>query len=274
MEEKKKIKVLMFGSDPEFLLRDKDTKELVSSIGIIPGTKEEPQTVEELGDGYTIQIDNVLGEISVAPATNSEGLWNNIQKALTYVSGNILPNNVEIYHASSGTYTDEQLDNEIAKLFGCSPSVNAWSEQDNEAPEAGDINFRGCGAHIHLSYENPDPATNCLIGRVFDLFCTLPSIILDEDTKRRHFYGQAGEIRHCKYGVELRTLGGFILSDKNIYNYMMDNLLKAIEFINSGKEMPEDIQIGVQIAINTQDKGIAKAIMAEMEIPMYNLIKA
>ena len=274
MEENKKIKVLMFGSDPEFLLRNKVTKELISSIGIIPGSKKEPKTVDELGDGYTIQIDNVLGEISVAPSETIEGLWNNIQKALNYVSDSILPNDIEIYHASSGTYTDEQLDNEIAREFGCSPSVNAWAEQDNQPPEAGDINFRGCGAHIHLSYENPDQATNCLIGRVFDLFCTLPSVILDEDTKRRHFYGQAGEIRHCKYGVELRTLGGFILSDKGIYTYMMENLLKAIEFINSGKELSDDIQIGIQIAINTQDKGIAQAIMTEMEIPMYNLIKA
>lgn len=272
--EEKKIKILKFGSDPEFLLRFKESKELVSSIGIIPGTKEKPETVQELGDGYTIQIDNVLGEISVAPSETVEGLWDNIQKALGYVSNNILPNDIEIYHASSGTYTDEQLDNDIARLFGCSPSYNAWSGMDNTPPEAGDIKFRGCGAHIHLSYENPTEQTNCLIGQVFDLFCTLPSVLIDPDTNRRNFYGQAGEIRHCTYGVELRTLGGFILSDKSIYDYMMNNLLEAIEFLNSGKTMSADIQMGIQFAINTQSKDVALDILEVMNVPMYNLIKA
>lgn len=199
-----KIKLLMLGSDPEFLLRNKDTKELVSSIGIIPGTKEEPVTTDDLGEGYTIQIDNVLGEISVPPAKNSEELWNNIQTGLGYIQHNILPQELELYHASSGTYSDEQLDNDIARLFGCSPSMSAWNMMMNDAPEASG-NIRGCGCHIHVSYENPNHETNFELGRAFDLFCTLPSILLDDDTDRRKFYGNAGEIRHCQYGKRIKN---------------------------------------------------------------------
>lgn len=268
-----KIKLQLFGSDPEFLLRNKESKELVSSIGIIPGTKEEPVTTEELGKGYTIQIDNVLGEISVPPAKNSEELWNNIQKGLGYIQNNILPKEVEIYHASSGLYSDEQLDNDIARQFGCSPSINAWSTSENEAPNA-DSNLRGCGCHIHVSYENPNRDVNYELGRVFDLFCTLPSILLDSDTDRRKFYGKAGEIRHCDYGVELRTLGGFILSDKGIYDFMLNNLLEAIKFINSGKTIDDYYSIGIQLGINNQDHNIARTIINDLNIPMYNKVKA
>lgn len=263
-----KINILKFGSDPEFLLKNSKTGELISSIGIIPGTKEKPVTVDKLGDGYTIQIDNVLGEISVAPSETIEGLWNNIQLALGYIKDNILPEGIEIIHQSSGIYSEEQLDNDIAREFGCSPSVNAWSGEVNYPPDANGITFRGCGAHIHLSYENPKIKTNLLIGQVFDLFCTLPSIILDSDTERRKLYGKAGEIRHCKYGVELRTLGGFILSDKNIYDYMMNNLLEAIRFINEGHVINDEMQLGIQIAINNQSKEIAQELLNEVGISL------
>lgn len=268
-----KIKILKFGSDPEFILVDKSTGELVSSIGIIPGTKEEPLRIPEIGEKFTIQIDNVLGEISVDPAEDAEGLWNNIQVGLDFIRQNILPEGIDIIHRSSGTYTEEQLSDPIAQMFGCSPSINAWSEENNVPPEAGDIKFRGCGAHIHLSYENPNEKTNCLIGRVFDLFCTLPSLLIDDDTNRRTFYGKAGEIRHCAYGVELRTLGGFILSDKSIYDYMMNNLLKAIEFINSDKVITDEFANGIQLAINTQNRDIAKEIMELMEVPQFIEVK-
>lgn len=263
----------MLGSDPEFLLRDKDTKELVSSIGIIPGTKEEPVTTDDLGEGYTIQIDNVLGEISVPPAKDSNELWDNIQTGLGYIQTNILPNELEIYHASSGTYSEEQLDNPIARQFGCSPSINAWSMDMNEAPGA-NSNVRGCGCHIHVSYENPNYDTNFELGRAFDLFCTLPSVLLDDDTERRKFYGKAGEIRNCSYGVELRTLGGFILSDKSIYDFMLDNLLEAIKFVNSGRVIDDHYAMGIQIGINTQDRNIAQTIINDLKIPMNIKMKA
>lgn len=268
-----KIKILKFGSDPEFLLRDKNTKELISSIGIIPGTKEEPVKVPEMGEYFTVQIDNVLGEISVNPADNPEELWNNIQAGFDYIRNNHLPENVEIFHASSGSYSDEQLDNDIARVFGCSPSFNAWTEEQNAAPEVdGNVNFRGCGAHIHLSYENPTVETNCLIGRVFDLFCTVPSILLDDDTERRKFYGKAGEIRNCSYGVELRTLGGFLLSDKAMYDFMMNNLLEAIKFINDGKVIDDKLAVGIQMAIDTQSKEVAQKVIEFAGIPMLTML--
>jgi len=267
------IKPLLLGSDPEFLLRDRDTKKLISSIGIIPGTKEEPVTADELGDGYTIQIDNVLGEISVPPAKNSEELWENIQTGLNYIQDTILPDSLEIFHASSGSYSDDQLDNEIARTLGCSPSLNAWTEGINESPDASS-NLRGCGCHIHLSYEDHNVQTNFELGRVFDLFCTLPTIILDDDTDRRQFYGKAGEIRHTSYGVEFRTLGGFLLRDKQIYDYILGNLDRAIEFINNGNEIDSDLSIGIQIAINTQSKSIAQDIINMVGIPFpYNELK-
>ena len=39
------IKVQMFGSDPEFLIKNQKSNKYISSIGIIPGTKEEPHKI-------------------------------------------------------------------------------------------------------------------------------------------------------------------------------------------------------------------------------------
>ena len=37
------IKVQMLGSDPEFLIKNQKSNKYISSIGIIPATKEEPR---------------------------------------------------------------------------------------------------------------------------------------------------------------------------------------------------------------------------------------
>jgi len=267
------IKVLLIGSDPEFMLRSKVTKELVSSIGIIPGTKEEPSKPDDL-NGYTIQIDNVLGEISVPPAADKEGLWNNIQIGLDYVRNNFLSDDLEIAHLSSGYYTEEQLDNDIARQFGCMPSLNAWSKINNDVPVSDNLLFRGCGCHIHLSYENPSEEMNFEIARAFDLFCTLPSILLDDDRDRRHFYGKAGELRHCSYGVELRTIGGFLLANKDHYDYILDNMFKAIEWLNQGNRVSDHLGMDIQFTVNTYSANVAEAIMMEYNIPLFNKIEA
>lgn len=257
-----------FGSDPEFLLRNKKTKELVSSIGIIPGSKEEPLRIPSLGHYYSIQVDNVLGEISVSPARTSDELWDNIQMALKYVNDNYLPEDVEIYHASSGTYTPEQLDNDIARLFGCDSSKNAWTYEDNEAPEAKDTLVRGAGTHIHISYNNPNSLTSFKIAQAFDIFCVLPTLFMDEDTNRREFYGKAGDCRLLNYGVECRQLGGFVLSDKSIYDYLMNNLLEAIKFLNEGGQIDSESAIKTQIAINAGAKELAEEVMKDFNIKL------
>lgn len=254
------IEILKLGSDPEFLLKDKYTGKLVSSIGIIPGTKEEPLRLNGLGDFYTIQIDNVLGEISVGPSETGDGLWENIQKTLDIVKKEFLPENIEIVHQSSGIYSDEELDNPIAKVLGCSPSLNAWSFGDNPAPSS-ESNFRGCGCHFHISYKDPTFYTSFIIGQVFDLFGTLKSVVRDPDTKRREFYGKAGEIRMVDYGVELRTPGGFTISSKLEFDFMIDAIYKTVEFINSGKKIEESDAAQIQLAINTNNKSRAEELI-------------
>lgn len=268
------IKNIKLGSDPEFFLRNKETGEMVSSIGIIPGTKEKPLKLPELGEFYTVQIDNVLGEISVDPSDTIEGLWDNIQLGLQYIRDNFLPDNIEIYHASSGVFTEEQLDNDIARTFGCSPSMNAWSERENPAPNAGKQLFRPAGTHIHISYDNPSISTSFAIGRIFDIFCTVPSLFLDTDELRRKFYGRAGEVRIVDYGVECRQLGGFLLSDKEVFNYILNNLYKGIEFLNSGGELDKPSEVMAQFAINAGSMEAANDLIAKYGVELLQQIKA
>lgn len=248
-----KIEILKIGSDPEFLLIDKNTSKFKSSIGIIPGTKENPLRLD-FGTYYTIQIDNVLGEISVDPAETGDELWDNIQKTLNYVKKEYLPENIELEFASSGEYEEKELDHPVAKILGCDSSYNAWTFEENPAPEAKTTNLRGCGCHFHISYKDPDFMTNLMIGQVFDVFGTLQSVFRDPDTIRRKFYGKAGEVRNCEYGVELRTPGGYTLSSKEEFDIMIQAIYDTIEFMNLGGTISDEESVIIQDAINSQNK--------------------
>lgn len=254
------INLLKIGSDPEFLLRDKSTGNLVSSIGLIPGTKDKPEKLS-FGEHYTVQIDNVLGEISVDPAETGDELWDNITKTLDWVKL-ILPENVEIVHASSGVYSDEELSHPIARILGCSDTYNAWTMETNSSPSA-DSNIRGCGTHFHISYENPETETSIELAQVFDLFGTLQSVLRDPDKLRRDYYGKAGEMRILPYGVELRTPGGFTLSSKEEFDVMIDAIHKSIDFINSGNFIDYPDMAKIQFAINTQNKKLANQLLTK-----------
>lgn len=254
------IKIDLLGSDPEFFLVDSKGT-LKSAIGVIPGTKEEPHFLPQFGDLTTLQIDNVLGEISVQPAKTGEELWDNIQKVLKYVQDTYLtPKGLAILHASSGEFDAKELEDPIAQILGCSPTLNAWQFGYNEAPDASS-NFRGCGSHIHISYEDPSMERSFQIAQTFDLFGTLNSVIRDPDTKRREFYGQAGEMRILDYGLEVRTPGGFILSSKEEFLTMIEAVHKTVDFINNKNEISLEDQALIQLAINTSDKHLAEKLL-------------
>ena len=68
MQEIFQYKNITIGSDPEFFVQNKDGK-LISSIGVIDGTKDIPKRLKFLGNGFAIQKDNVLGEFKYLTGT-------------------------------------------------------------------------------------------------------------------------------------------------------------------------------------------------------------
>lgn len=215
----------MVGADPEFFC-EHDKYGIVSMVDKIGGKKDSPL---KLGNkpGFYVQEDNIACEFNIPPtpliSENDnefpiEMFVENIKHAIKTIYENHLKKyDLKPVFQSSAIIEENQLQTEQSKMFGCDPDYNAWTKTQNPKPKSENVNLRSTALHFHLSYDNPDEETNCELAKIFDNTAGLFSVILDSDTQRRLLYGKAGSIRHKKYGVEFRILGGKFLSEDYIY---------------------------------------------------------
>ena len=268
------IKVQMLGSDPEFLIKNQKSNKYISSIGIIPGTKEEPHKIKELGKGYAIEIDNVLGEFNIPPASTKEEFVANMNKMKLFIDKWLKSKdeNLVAVHLASARYDEDQLQSEEAKLFGCDPDFCAWTRSQNEKPKAKDTRLRSTGCHIHVSFEDKDIDKCEVLVKAMDMFLGVPSILMDKDKDRRQLYGKAGCFRVQQYGVEYRTLSGFFLGSDELIGWMFDNTMAAIDWINSDLSAArialEENRDEIISAINNGDEEKASSLVQKFGIKL------
>ncbi len=223
------------GSDPEFLIQDL-SETLVSSIGLIEGDKKKPQFFE---DGYAILKDNVLIEGNIPPASNKEEFISNMRMLKELMNIKLMPQGYSLKSDDIGYFTDEQLEDPEANIFGCAGFFNTWHHKQMRAAVITE-NYRTVGFHIHISYNMLMDNTrdysiariNEAITRAFDYFVVLPSDKVKYTPERRKSYGSYGSFRDTDYGVECRSLGGFFTHDKYL-GWVYDQTVKAIEFASN-----------------------------------------
>lgn len=259
------IETFVIGTDPEAFLRNKKTGEIVSAIGLIPGSKHDPFDLsDKLGKGFNIQTDNVMVEWCVPPTNNPHDLHRNIKKCVEYTNS-IIPYDLEVVIQPSAYLDEKYLDNEQARTFGCDPSFNAWTYQINPSPN-NKTNLRTAGGHIHIGYDNPDNDVSIELIKALDLFLNIPSLILDQDNERKKMYGKAGEFRLKPYGVEFRGLSNYWINDINLIKFIFQGIKRAIEFVNNKSILNDEDQIRIQLAINNNDKKEAYDLINKFEI--------
>ena len=200
MQENFQYKNITIGTDPEFFIQNSDGK-LISSIGVVEGTKDIPKRLKFLGAGFAIQKDNVLGEFNVPHAYSAKEISNNISIMKAYINGLLESKDLHPVYIASGVYEDDQLTSEEAKEFGCSPDFNAWTNSVNKKPEGTSTNLRSAGCHIHIGYDGKTAKRSRDIIKAMDVFIGIPLVIIDTDTKRRSLYGKSGCFRHTMFGV-------------------------------------------------------------------------
>lgn len=261
-----KIANLLIGTDPEVFVINKQTKEIESAIDLIPGNKDFPFPISDTG--HAIQTDNVMAEFCVPPANEPVALYQSIKYCLDTIN-QMLPENLETVVQASAKLHEKFLNNEQAQTFGCDPDYNAYSLQQNEAPNS-NTNLRTAGGHIHIGYSESNLDTNIEIIRALDLFLGLPSLILDTDTERRKMYGKAGAFREKSYGVEYRTLSNFWIKSEETVKWAFDQVLIAVNFINKGFQISDEEQVEIQLAINNQDVPLAYKYINKYNIKFVN----
>lgn len=259
-----KIQNIVLGTDPEAFLRNRKTKEIVSAIGLIPGTKHAPYPITELGPGYFIQTDNVMVEWCVPATNNYRELYHSIQKCIEYTNS-VIPGDLEVTVKASAFLDEKYLQNEQALTFGCDPDFNAWTYMMNSSPSSR-TNLRTAGGHIHIGYDNPDDDASIELIRALDLYLGVPSIILDPDIERRKMYGKAGAFRIKSYGIEYRSLSNFWIKDHLIIKFIYNGVKKAVEFVNTGKSFTDEDQLMIQAAINGNDRSLARNLISKYKL--------
>jgi len=141
------------------------------------------------------------------------------------------PYGYKLVAKSSARYELEELDNEIAKLFGCDPSFCTYTNGITIVPGANDVdNLRCSGFHIHFGWESKFREEDYKkFIMLCDIFLGLPSLIVDKDKERRLIYGSLGDYRLPEHGVEYRTMGSGMYKYPGIINEGINMIKRVIQ---------------------------------------------
>jgi hypothetical protein len=216
------------GSDPEFLVMNSDTKKLIPAYNKVAGTKLDPQQIK--GTDYYMLYDNALIEGNIPPANSKEGFIRNMIHLKDLLQEFLSQFNMELKCDDVGEFEGAVISgDQRAMEFGCAPYNNAWTWEEETAPEIREY-FRPVGFHIHMGYDNPTIYPSELlanaIARAYDIFVVYPSLEIHSDERRWKNYGGYGKFREKPYGLEVRSLGGFFTQDKYL-SWVFDQSYKA-----------------------------------------------
>lgn len=240
-------------------LQDRASEAVVSAEGIIMGTKDNPYKILDSEPFFATSLDNVMAEFCIPPAKEVKQFRENIAFALGWIEG-FIPNSLKVLAQPSARLDNRFLQTESAKLFGCDPDFNAWLLGDmNPKPEA-ISDLRSCGGHIHVGYDKPNANISMALIRAMDIFIGLPSIIQEPDNERKTLYGKAGAFRFKEYGAEYRTISNYYVNSTTLVDWVYNNTLAAIEFVNNNHQISEEEGTAVQAAINTNNMALANTM--------------
>lgn len=214
---------LLIGADPEFFLRDKRTKQIVSAHDIGKGTKREPFQLEH----GAMQVDGTAIEFNINPCTSSNQFTSRIESVLKQIQDFVGPN-YEFVFSPSVKYDQEYFDKVIpatAKELGCNPDHDAYrSGALNDPPKSVGTMRTGAG-HIHFGWGTdldryaPNHIEDCcLLAQVLDALFEPIEKLWDKDEDRRQMYGKPGCFRPTSYGMEYRSLSNaWLAGGANLY---------------------------------------------------------
>lgn len=268
---------MLIGTDFELPIINVESKEPVSVVGLLGGTKDEPLSI---GKGCARQEDNVMAEFTIPPATTFEEFISSVSYCIE--EGNKLLQeinpNFKLIAKSSYNYSDDELNTYEALTFGCSASFNAYTRDTNDPPNLEEVgNLRSAGFHIHFGSENKEMTITDKenIVKLFDSLVVLPSLLIDKDSERRKLYGKAGDFRPKPYGLECRALGAGMMASFDIIEFVWEQVQTVVSRYKESNFVNNVTQSLVREAIDTNNVELAAELLNKLEIkiPSKCLVK-
>ena len=142
-----KLNNITIGADPELFIVNENTKQVVSSVGLIPGEKGNPWVGEDMPKGFGLETDNILAEFNIPPVKDKVNFINNIIYMQEYIDRFVKNINPElgIKCIASQVVPNSELQSDQAKLFGCEVDYNAYTLKENPKPKGKATNIRSAG---------------------------------------------------------------------------------------------------------------------------------
>lgn len=229
------------GSDPEFFVLDPKGKPYPATL-FASGSKENPVAIAELGRGFYEQRDNLSFEGNIPPSHNKEDFIYDMSVLRDYFSSKVVKFGYSLSSNGVEYFENRYLKTPEGMEFGCSSVISTWDSTpahlvNRPTPTLTRAKYRVAGFHIHIGI---DPASHTftpnelaiLIGRLFDLFLTIPSQRIKPEPERLVSYGKYGMIRDKPYGVECRTLSSYFTQETKLA-WVWDQIKVMENFINS-----------------------------------------
>lgn len=259
----------LIGTDPELFVT-KNGK-LESAFGLIKGDKANPFAV----DKGAVQVDGMALEFNTDPTDCEDTFVAHLSTVMKQLQ-EMVPD-YEFFVEPTAEFGKEYIEEQPleAKELGCDPDYNAYTGKANEKPD-GDTGFRTASGHIHIGWTEEEDINCpfhfdecCAVAKQLDAYLGVPSLLFDEDEKRRQMYGQAGAFRPKPYGMEYRVLSNAWLKTEELQRWVFKNAQLAVERLVDGDVSAFD----ADFVINTQcqyerKEHILKRILNRNNIPL------
>lgn len=251
---------VLVGCDPEVFV--KQNGKFISAHGLIRGDKKNPFKV----DKGAVQVDGMALEFNIDPAYSENEFCTNVQAVFAQLA-RMCPD-YEIVATPVADFSLEYIRSQPAEAreLGCEPDFNAWLNVANAKPQA-ELPMRTASGHVHIGWGNDfnhgsvEHVEDChAVVKQMDFYLGLPSLLYDNDTRRRSMYGKAGACRYKSYGVEYRTLSNAWLKSEKLMRWVYQQVQTGMTNLFDGKQLVDKYG-DIQEIINSSNIKEAKAII-------------
>lgn len=217
---------LFIGSDPEIFVVD-ENDEVIPAFKFLPWQDERKFSIEDrrtwpFADGFQ-------AEFNIPQKTCHAQLGDNIRGGLQAVLNAARVNYPKCRLSPKAVYSIPykvmQATNDRESGLGCSPSLSAYNTSPLVVDDPRSLSLRFAGCHIHYGYGKLTEAEATQRVKIMDrIFGPISVSMLDsiDDTRRRRFYGKAGEYRLPAHGLEYRMLSSTALCHPLVMHLCFD----------------------------------------------------